>query len=74
MLLHTMQDDFELNANGDTERGEAIDYLSGAYNLIDRSGNLLVDRSGNYLCFNQTDNIRPQIIHAIQDDFILNAE
>lgn len=75
MILHTVQDDFNLTANGDTERGTtAVAVVTTGYFLVDELGNFLVDEAGNFLVGSNETSQYPQIIHADPDDFQLNAE
>lgn len=73
MVLHALADDWNLNANGDTERGSVVLAQFGYY-LTDPQGNRLTDPSGNYLVGYQSVSYYPQILHALPDDFNLNAE
>jgi hypothetical protein len=73
MLLHALADDFNLNANADTERGEGV-YLTFTAYLSDTVGNRLTDPAGNYLTAQVVELQYPQILHTLPDDFHLNAE
>jgi len=71
--LHALQDDWTLNADADTDRSTgSVFYFS--YNLTDPSGNKLKDPLGNYLVGLQSSTMYPQFLHALPDDFSLNAE
>lgn len=73
--LHALPDDFQLNANADTERGTDVHTVTlGPYYLVDELGNYLVDELGNRLIAYDTENVYPQILHTLPDDFQLNAE
>lgn len=75
LVLHTNQDDLQLTANADTERGDAISMTFGPYYLTDELGNYLTDELGNRLiAYNTEDAIYPQVLHSLPDDLILNAE
>lgn len=71
--LHTSQDDFRLNALGDTERSAGLN-AAYTYYLTDPDGNRLTDTEGNYLTAYFFDTVYPQMLHALPDDFNLNAE
>lgn len=73
MMLHAIQDDFKLNALGDTEKSAGTQFVF-LYYLTDTAGNKLTDTAGNYLVGYLREEIRLQVLHAIQDDFRLNAE
>ena len=49
MLLHALQDDYNLNALADTKRGtESLTFMNFVY-MTDPQGNRLTDPQGNYL-------------------------
>lgn len=73
MTLHAIQDDFNLRADADTERGSNVAFPYSYY-LTDPSGNYLTDPSGNRLIAYYNDLISPQQLHSVQDDFKLHAE
>ena len=73
--LSAIQDDFNLNANADTPRGDAVSMTFGPYFLVDEAGNFLVDEAGNFLiAYDTVDNLSSQKLRANPDDFQLNAE
>lgn len=72
--LHAIPDDFNLTANGDTGRGELMDFRSGPFYLTDPQGNKLTDPHGNYLTGYLAESVNPQQLHALPDDFELTAE
>lgn len=71
--LTTSQDDFRLNSPETFDHGiELITLWSTAY-LTDPQGNRLTDASGNYLIIYGADALYSVILHALPDDFQLNA-
>lgn len=73
MLLHALQDDFNLTALADTDRSAGSSFIFPYY-LTDTAGNRLTDTAGNYLVGYFSDTLYPQTLHALPDDFNLNAE
>lgn len=73
LTLHTVQDDFVLNAESDLPRSTGQSFLLPYY-LVDPSGNNLTDPSGNRLIGYEPSTIYAQILHAVQDDFVLTSE
>lgn len=71
--LTALQDDFRLNALGDTERSTGIE-VALEYFLTDPAGDFLTDPEGNFLIGRSYSTVYPQMLHSIQDDFRLNAE
>lgn len=71
--LNALPDDFTLLADADTERSPGT-VLTFVYYLTDTLGNILTDPSGNRLIGMVTGTVYPQILHALPDDFGLNAE
>lgn len=73
LTLHAHADDWKLNAVWDTERdsGHSFVYL---YYLTDTLGNYLTDPQGNRLVGREYATQYPQMLHALPDDFVLNAE
>jgi hypothetical protein len=72
-VLHTVQDDWNLRANADTERSEGMGFLFDYY-LTDTAGNYLTDTAGNRLIARDATTLYPQVLHAVQDDWKLNSE
>ena len=73
MQLTALPDDWSLNALGDTDRSAGTTILVEYY-LVDEAGNFLVDTAGNFLVGMATESVYPQMLHALPDDFALNAE
>lgn len=71
--LHAMADDWSLNALADTERSDGLS-ANFLYYLTDELGNYLTDESGNRLVGYEAETVYPQMLHALPDDFVLNAE
>lgn len=72
-LLSALPDDFKLNALGDTERSAGLSLVL-QYFMVDSSGNFMVDSSGNFMVALDYGFVYPQMLHALPDDFKLNAE
>lgn len=73
MILHSLADDWKLNAQGDTDRSPGVNFPFSYY-LTDTAGNRLTDPSGNYLTGSGLVLLYPQILNVLPDDFRLNAE
>jgi hypothetical protein len=71
-VLTSIQDDFKLNALFDVARsaGQTFTFV---YYLTDTTGNYLTDTAGNRLVGYGTTTSYPQILNAIQDNFLLHA-
>ena len=72
MTLHTVQDDFVLNAGDDVHK-ESMTF-PGVFYLLDTAGNYLVDTAGNRLAFYEVVTETRQVLNTLQDDFVLNTE
>lgn len=72
MILNALPDDFVLNAASET--GFNIVSLVSTYYLTDTVGNYLTDTAGNRLIAYVAENVNAKVLHALPDDFVLNAE
>ena len=72
MALSALADDWSLNALHDTERSEGTLVISTFF-LVDSAGNFMVDSAGNFMVALDSEYVYPQKLHALADDFNLNA-
>lgn len=74
MLLHALQDDYNLNALADTKRGtESLTFMNFVY-MTDPQGNRLTDPQGNYLVgIELQENVYAMTLQSKQDDLSLVA-